>query len=411
MNNKVKFIGILSLLTIMSSSPAKAGGILDWIYDQFDESEYVVIVTAHSTGNGTVYVEGSQQSAAEESAGAKSTQTANTNVSFQLTATPADGYQFSKWTTDQSGTNQLSSNNPYNYTVRSNSTPFDGDEDNAEKYDVYAHFTPVPYSLSFLPGDKGTGTIDPVSYDITKSVTMPSAPTCTAPGYEFDYWKLTTTAGNWTNTSTKYNAGQTYSSGKWGNAVFTAQWKASGYTVKCNPNGGRVNGYTSTQSISYDIESTKTLPTATKTGSTFSGWKVTSADGNWALSQIIPAGLSLAGKYGNVTLTAQWNIIFCPITISLSGLDAGDTAIFTISKGGSVLYTVPVKSGSSVTIQNMETGEYTVAATGWSWTYTGLDAQTEDIETAEGHTFSFTATKKTGVGKHDEDSNVNVFGN
>ena len=48
------------------------------------------------------------------------------------------------------------------------------------------------------------------------------------------------------------------------------------------------------------------LPTPVKAGYIFSGWKVTKAAGNWNDEEIVPAGTSTTGRYGDVGFTAQW---------------------------------------------------------------------------------------------------------
>lgn len=176
------------------------------------------------------------------------------------------------------------------------------------------------------------------------------------------------------------------------------------YTVTYNPDGGSVAGGASQ---GYNIESTAALRSATKVGSNFTGWKVTAADGNWALNTLHPEGESLTGKYGNVTLTAQWDALACDIVISVSGLLPSESAIFNVSKGGSVLYTVAVQSGSSVTIKDQEVGQYTVSPASWSWAYNISPASLTQTLTYPNTNFEFSATASGSSKKHDEQYNVN----
>ena len=65
----------------------------------------------------------------------------------------------------------------------------------------------------------------------------------------------------------------------------------------------------------YTIESTDTLPTYSKTNYTFKGWKVTeTVEGStvWAQDSVFNATdtTAVTGKYGNVTLTAVWDVAF-----------------------------------------------------------------------------------------------------
>ena len=78
------------------------------------------------------------------------------------------------------------------------------------------------------------------------------------------------------------------------------------YTITFNTNGG-----TAINQMTYTIESTSTLPAASgKTNHTFDNWKVTTAGGNWVADTTYNSAYSLTGKYGNVTLTAQWTVDF-----------------------------------------------------------------------------------------------------
>lgn len=81
-----------------------------------------------------------------------------------------------------------------------------------------------------------------------------------------------------------------------------SQWEATDYTITYNADGGSVYP----ASLQYDIETPIGLPTPTKDGYTFKGWKVTTAGGNWSTDDALYIGNVAAGKYGNVTLTAQW---------------------------------------------------------------------------------------------------------
>ncbi len=75
-----------------------------------------------------------------------------------------------------------------------------------------------------------------------------------------------------------------------------------GYTITFDTDGGDAIA-----PLTYNIESTDTLPAAVnKLFSTFVNWKVTTADGYWTADSTFNAGTPVTGKYGNVTLTAQW---------------------------------------------------------------------------------------------------------
>ena len=189
------------------------------------------------------------------------------------------------------------------------------------------------------------------------------------------------------------------------------------YTITYNAGNHSSGG--STTATSYDIENGFSLASngfAPAAGWVFDKWKVTAAgsgsDGNWTLNNTYEAGASItAGKFGNVTMTAQWKENpYADITITVSGLQGDDSAIFTVSSGGSVLYTVSVSaSNPSVTIKNLPIGvTYDVNPKHqWNWNYSGTNVTESFSLGASGHTASFTYTKNTSAKKHDEKSNVN----
>lgn len=98
------------------------------------------------------------------------------------------------------------------------------------------------------------------------------------------------------------------------NITFTAVYTPVDYTLRLNLNGGVLDGDTAVIIRSYNIESTDTLPAPTRDGASFTGWRVTTAAGKWIKNSILPAGTSLTGKTGNVTLTAQWERFTCTVT-------------------------------------------------------------------------------------------------
>lgn len=84
--------------------------------------------------------------------------------------------------------------------------------------------------------------------------------------------------------------------------------------------------------------------------------------------------------------------ITADLIIKKTGLSDGDSAVFEISQGDDVLYTVTLNKANSyqVTVSDLEVGEYTVTEkTDWSWRYTcETSVKTQDIDTAP--EFSFT---------------------
>ncbi|MBQ3520033.1 MAG: InlB B-repeat-containing protein, partial [Clostridia bacterium] len=84
-----------------------------------------------------------------------------------------------------------------------------------------------------------------------------------------------------------------------------ANWREAASTLTYVLDGGSM---TDAATLTYTITETLTLPTPTRTGYTFRGWMVTTADGNWVQDGVCNGGDVVSGMAGNATLTAQWTI-------------------------------------------------------------------------------------------------------
>ena len=88
-------------------------------------------------------------------------------------------------------------------------------------------------------------------------------------------------------------------------AEYAAKWTATTYTITPDLDGGTLpDGSSMTD---YTIENGE-LPIPTRPGCIFDSWKATSVEGDSNLT-VGETVTSLTGKYGNVTLTAQWKLI------------------------------------------------------------------------------------------------------
>jgi len=238
---------------------------------------------------------------------APSSQTAIYNSTYgDLPTLMRAGYAFNGWFTEKSGGTQVTRDTKV--TTVANHT-------------LYAQWTPVNYTLTF----NGNGVTNPdnIGYTIESTDKLP---TLVRDGYTFNGWKPTSSVGSWDANETY--AGGTSLTDKHGSVELVAQWTPITYTVTLNENGGG-----DVENVTYTIEDTVNLPLPTRVGYTFGGWKVTTASGNWALDALYETGnLSIAaGKYGNVTLTAQWTANTYTITYDEKG------------------YTLPAESPTSYT--------------------------------------------------------------
>ena len=148
------------------------------------------------------------------------------------------------------------------------------------------------YYISFDP--KGGTAVTPVAVKQNQPFPSAQAPEPAKPtrqGYQFLYWA--DKGGNKVDSIASVTA----------NVTLYAVWSPHKYTIRLDVNGG--NEVYASEGYEYNIENTSLqLPTPTKVGYTFVGWKVAETDGNWEKGKIYTG--SFAGMYGDVTLTAQW---------------------------------------------------------------------------------------------------------
>ena len=272
---------------------------------------------------------------------ANTTATYNIEQAITLPSPTKTGYTFAGWKVTTAGGNWKTTDSVYKGTVA------------AGKYGnvtLTAQWTVNTYTITYKYNNGAADTT--AKYTIEQSITLPSP---TKAGYTFAGWKVTTAGGNWKTTDSVYKG--TVAAGKYGNVTLTAQWTANTYTITYVYNNGSAN-----TTATYNIEQAITLPSPTKTGYTFAGWKVTTAGGNWKTTDSVYKGTVAAGKYGNVTLTAQWTVNTYTITYKYNNGAADTTAKYTIEQ--SITLPSPTKAG------------YTFA--GWKVTTAGGNWKTTD---------------------------------
>ena len=121
-----------------------------------------------------------------------------------------------------------------------------------------------------------------------------TTPTVEKDGYTFGGWKLKDAATD------LYEADETITPAR--DITLVAQWNPISYTITYDSNGG-----SAVEPTSYNIEQAVTLASApTREGYKFDGWKLQTAGGNWIAGDYTADQIIGTGKYGNVTLVAQW---------------------------------------------------------------------------------------------------------
>ena len=130
----------------------------------------------------------------------------------------------------------------------------------------------------------------------------------------------------------------------------------------------------------------------------------------------VPGGQTLTGY---TCLALGYGVII--ITISKSGLQEGDSAIFTISRSESqdtpfrtVILTGNAEGTPVSRTVAVNTGIWVVKETDWSWAYTpqtrSYTREIKSTSTEEERLFSFSNTADNNAALHDESIVVNVFG-
>ncbi len=243
------------------------------------------------------------------------------------------------------------------------------DRNYAERY-----YTPITYTLKFENGlvfPEGTSLPTTHKFDVATSIPSP-----TRTGYNFVGWTVTVIKnGQETKVETEADLtvaarDERFAGDKDTELVFTAKWEAKKFTVTAIYNNGSENG-----SLTYAYDTGLTVPTPTRKGYTFAGWKVT-------VGGEVEADLNMTGKLeaatylSDITVEAQWK----PIT-----------------------YTVKL-DGNGATVQGTPTVKFTFDAP--------LDLTGIKLPTREGHTFlGFFSKTENGVLyiKPDGTSNVQAW--
>lgn len=163
---------------------------------------------------------------------------------------------------------------------------------------VYAKWTAKEYTVSFDAngGDAVSSTLT-ATYDSTYG----TLPTPSKEGYGFAGW--------YTPTGVKVETGDKVLITE--NTLLTARWNANELTLTFNAEGGAVDP--ASKKVYYDGEY-GTLPTPTKTGSTFIGWFTDKTNGTKVTDKTVAKA--------SVTLHAHWQANVYTVYINYNGYDA-----------------------------------------------------------------------------------------
>ncbi len=159
--------------------------------------------------------------------------------------------------------------------------------------ELFAKWTVNKYTLTL---NANGGTSDSSTMQITYDSKIGTLPEVSREGYTFAGWKIEETV---ITSETVWNYAETKTA--------IAQWTANGYTLTLNANGGKET--VDNMTVTYD-SSIGALPTLTKLGYDFAGWKIGEDNITTAI----------VWKYAdNKTAIAQWTIVNYTISYELNG--------------------------------------------------------------------------------------------
>ena len=227
-----------------------------------------------------------------------------------------------------------------------------------ENIDLYAQWTPIPYTVAYNGNLSGGGSapVDSATYINGSSITvLGNTGTLTRTGYTFANWSL-----NADGTGTVYAAGSTLPVGT-SNVTFYARWIAIPYSVTYNATsstGGSAPTDTSTYTIGQNVPVRGNPGSLVRTGYTFSGW----TDNSGGSGTVYQSGNNYLVGSANISFHPKWTANNYTITYNkngASGLPAAATSTFTTD-------------GNPVTLTSVGTMTKTgFNFGGWSTTSTG----------------------------------------
>ncbi|MBP5510039.1 MAG: InlB B-repeat-containing protein [Kiritimatiellae bacterium] len=284
---------------------------------------------------------------------------ANTMVPIVANAAPT-GYSFKEWTGAAADVALVTSKTSASTTFK---MP-------GRAVTLTATYKANGYTVKFN-ANKGAGTMasQGFTYDVAKSLT---ANAFTRTGYAYQGW-ATSASG-----SKVYSDKQTVSNltaAANGTVNLYAVWKANGYTVKFNANGGA--GTMANESFTYDAAKALTANAFTRTGYTYQGW-ATSADGDAAYANKQTVSNLTAAANGTVNLYAVWTANPYTVTFNANGGTGAAMASQGFTYG---------------TAQNLSNGSYT--RTGYTFLGWSTNPQATSATYANGASVSNLVTSGT----------------
>ena len=231
-------------------------------------------------------------------------------------------------------------------------TTWSGNYQNVTKNEtVTINYRPNNYEIAF-DANSGTGTMpnEKMQYDTAKAL---DRNTFTKSGYTFIGWK------DKKDETKAYTDGQKVNNlidTDGGTVTLLAQWKANGYVIKYDSNGG--TGTMADQKMEYDKADKLSANVFTRTGYTFAGWKRDDKANGKAYKNRETVINLLSESGTSTTMYAQWKANSYTVT-------------FIDGHNGKTITTKTVTYGSSVDEPDKPTHDgYTV--TGWDGSFDNI---------------------------------------
>jgi uncharacterized repeat protein (TIGR02543 family) len=274
------------------------------------------------------------------------------------------GYTFSKWV-DQKGLDVTTS-----FTV------------NADRYLLYAVWTPNVYTITYVPGASVTGAAAATTGGYRESVTLSSDSTLSYANYKFVGWKIGTIV---------YSAGGSYVLSASVNAE--AQWESTLSQIFYDINGGTGSAAPSVATQNQAI----TLPlvgTFTRSGYSLAGWI-----GGGVTT---PAATYTNTTTNSVTLIAQWTLLAPAIPAAPTAVAGSGSATITINPGSgggqADSFIVTASNGSTCRVDAPSTSCVILGLTdGNSYTFTSTATNSAGNATASAASNAVTPAGKPGI--------------
>ena len=181
------------------------------------------------------------------------------------------------------------------------------------------------YEISYNLNGGSYGTRHPTSYNTSTSLqTMSISNPTRGGGYTFSSWSISRSSSG--GSSPYFSGTRLYiPANSYGNITLTANWTARSYTITVNANGGSISGSPPTTYSTSTSARSYTIANPTRDYYTFTGWTLTRGGNYGGNSPTISNDtLSIpANSYGNITLTAGWEIQKFNLTFRSNNTDLG----------------------------------------------------------------------------------------